>query len=312
MPHKRIQGARQYAVPGCCYQLPIVIIDDEKPAPTRTTTKTLTKTDTVMIGEQMRDMWQGRVDRPATHAEQPQRCRVSSISTSPNVRYSKANDLQKRARQYLDDDTEETDEGAKRLRLAGEDRFRGEGGLNHYKPQLTRQPFHQNNYTHFIKNSVDSSEPSLSDLEASLRTMQRGIDQRCTIARDIEMAEEQSRLQDEAEQAREADLRDRRFRSTVQSSLYTMWRDCDREREVAEELRQAREREQREQVQMKEREEEQMRRRELSNMEINLKGMWEAHDLEQGRTPKIRPGQLSEAGQRRVRERAEALRRRNQ
>lgn len=292
--------------------MPIVIIEDEKPAPTRTTTKAMTKTDTVMIGEQTRNMWQSRVDRPVVHAEQPQRCRVSSISRSSNVSFSKTNQIQKRARQNADDDNEEAVEGTKRLRLSGEDRVRGEGGLNHHKRNLARPSFHQNDHPHFNNINIDSSETSLAEIEASLRTMQRGIDQRRAIARDIEVAEEQSRLQHEAEQAREAELRDRRFRSTVQSSLYTMWRDCDREREAAEELRQAREREQREQVQMKEREEEQKRQRELSSMEANLKAMWEAHDLEQGRTPKIRPGQLSEAGQRRVRERAEALRRQKQ
>lgn len=89
-----------------------------------------------------------------------------------------------------------------------------------------------------------------------------------------------------------------------------MWQDYDRDRKAADERLKNIEREQREEVQAKEREEEEKRNRELANMEVSLKSMWEAHDLEQRRTPKIRPGQLSEAGQRRVREREERLGRR--
>lgn len=89
-----------------------------------------------------------------------------------------------------------------------------------------------------------------------------------------------------------------------------MWQDHDRDREAADERRKNLEREQREEAQEKEREMEEKRLGELASIETNLKSMWEAHDLDTGRTPEIRPGQLSEAGQRRVREREERLGRR--
>lgn len=89
-----------------------------------------------------------------------------------------------------------------------------------------------------------------------------------------------------------------------------MWQDYDRDREAADERLKNVEREQREEAKTKEREAEEKRLGELARMETSLKGMWAAHDLEQGRTPKIRPGQLSEAGQRRVREREERLKKR--
>lgn len=90
-----------------------------------------------------------------------------------------------------------------------------------------------------------------------------------------------------------------------------MWQECDRDREAAEKRRDTREREEREEAKRKEIEAEQKRQNEISNIEASLKSMWEAHDLERGVPAKIRPGQLSEAGQRRVRERAEKLRRHN-
>lgn len=305
MARKQTQGARQHALPGCCSQLPIVINEEEKPAPTRTNTKAMAELDTAVIEERVRDEWQGRVNRPAIHVEQPQRCRVSFIFLSSHLSYSKTNYLQKRALQNHDDDNEEVNEGPKRLRLSGEIRVREQGSLKHNIPH----PFHQNNQPRFTHINTDYSDHSMAGLEASLRTMQRGIDERRTVVRNIELAEEQSRLEEKAERAREAELQNHRFRSTLKSSLNTMWQDCDREREDAEKLRQAREREEREQIQMKQREEEQNRQRELSKMENNLKSMWEAHDIARGMP---RPGQLSEAGQRRARERAEALRRRRQ
>lgn len=312
MSRKQTQGARQHALPGCCSRLPIVINQDDKPAPTRTNKNTMARVGTVVIGEQWRDQRQGRVDRPAIQVEQPQRCRVSLISSASHVSYRKINYLQKRTLQNSDEDNEVVNEGPKRLRLSGEIRVRGQGSFNHNMPHLTRQPFRQNNQPRFTNVNTDYSEPSLADLEASLRTMQRGFDERRTVVRNVELAEEQSRLEEKAERARKAEMQDHRFRSTAKSSLYTMWQDCDREREVAEELRQAREREEREQVQMKQREEEQSRQQELAKMKNNLEAMWEAHDIGKGMPSRIRPGQLSEAGQRRARERAEALRRRKQ
>lgn len=89
-----------------------------------------------------------------------------------------------------------------------------------------------------------------------------------------------------------------------------MWGDYDREREAADERRRNIERAQQEEARREEREAEEKRVGELGRIEANLKGMWEAYDLEEGRTPKIRPGQLSEAGQRRVRQREDMLRRR--
>lgn len=281
-----------------------IVIEEETPTPTRTNTKAMAELDTVVIEERVRDKWQGRVNRPAIHVEQPQRCRVSFIFLSSHLSSSKTNYLQKRALQNLDDDNEEVNEGPKRLRLSGEIRVREQGSLKHNIP-----PYHRYNHPRFSHINTDSSDPSMAGLEASLRTMQRGIDERRTVVNNIELAEEQSRLEEKAERAREAELQNHRFRSTLKSNLNIMWQDCDREREHAEKLRQAREREEREQIQMKQREEEQSRQRELSKMENNLKSMWEAHDIARG-IP--RPGQLSEAGQRRVRERAEAQRRRKQ
>lgn len=89
-----------------------------------------------------------------------------------------------------------------------------------------------------------------------------------------------------------------------------MWQDHDRDREAADERRQKSEREQREKVQRKKREMGEKRRAELVVIEAKLKSMWKLHGEEEKRTLKIRPGQLSEAGQRRVREREERLGRR--
>lgn len=88
-----------------------------------------------------------------------------------------------------------------------------------------------------------------------------------------------------------------------------MWREKDREREAADNRLKNIEQEQREEAQTKEREVEDKRLGELARIENNLKSMWEAHDLIDRRTPTIRPGQLSEAGRRRVREREERMRR---
>lgn len=141
--------------------------------------------------------------------------------------------------------------------------------------------------------------------------MQRNVDLERATIRDIQRAEEQAKIQEEERQAHEARKRDQYYQFSAQSSLHRMWNDCDRDREAAEERRNTREREERkEREEMKRREwkAEQERLLELSNLETNLKSVWEAHDLERGMPAKIRPGQLSEAGQRRVRERAEKLR----
>lgn len=142
----------------------------------------------------------------------------------------------------------------------------------------------------------------------NLRAMQRDIDQGHANSREIEVFEEQARLQDKADKARDTELRVNHSQCIFQSNLSAMWRDSDRQREAAEELFQTRERERQEEIQRQEREEEHQRLQEVLKLETNLKSMWEAHDLTQGRTSRIQPGQLPMAGQRRVRER-EALRR---
>lgn len=142
----------------------------------------------------------------------------------------------------------------------------------------------------------------------NLRAMQRDIDQGRASIREIEVFEEQARLQDKADKARDAELRANHSQPIFQSSLSAMWRDCDRQRVAAEQLFQTRERERQEEIQMQEREEEHQRQQEVSRLENNLKSIWEAHDLMQGRNSRIQPGQLTMAGQRGVRER-EALRR---
>lgn len=138
---------------------------------------------------------------------------------------------------------------------------------------------------------------------------QRDIDLDRAAMRNIQRAEEQARIQEKEKKAREAKMRERSYRSNFQSSLHQMWRDCDRDREVAEERRNNKEREEREEMKRRELQAEQEKLHELSSMESKLENMWEAHDLARGMPGKIRPGQLSEAGQRRARERAEKLRR---
>lgn len=195
-----------------------------------------------------------------------------------------------------------------------------EGGRrpNQHIPRTNARPFHLNNRYHLSKQShltkVDdeNSASELAELEAGLRTMQRNMDLERATIRDIQRAEEQARIQEEERQARDAEIREQAYRFTVQSSLQKMWQDCDREREAAEDRRNTREREEREEAKRRERQAEQERSDELSNMEENLKSMWKMHDLERGMPAKIRPGQLSEAGQRRVRERAEKLRHQKQ
>lgn len=82
-----------------------------------------------------------------------------------------------------------------------------------------------------------------------------------------------------------------------------MWQDYDHDRKAADERLKGMEREQREKVHKKEREAEEKRLGELNSIEANIKSMWDADDLDATGIRKIRPGQLSEAGQKRVRER---------
>ncbi|KAG6367062.1 hypothetical protein INS49_001244 [Diaporthe citri] len=334
-------SARQYARPGCCYDKPIVINDDEQTAPTRTKTKPISNhtatwleakargrwqtpttttaestftNEATCLEQKAGDRWQGSVNRPAVRAETSQRCR-------------------KRAFADVGDDSDETNGGGKRLRIPEMGMAEGEGCPDQHTSQINPRPFHRNNRyqltnpSHLITHSrltkqshltkIDDENPAseLAELEAGLRTMQRNMDLERATIRDIQKAEEQARIQKEEKQAREAEIREQNYRFTVQSSLHKMWQDCDREREAVEErrnIREREEREEREEAKRRERQAEQERFDELSNMEATLKSMWKAHDLERGIPAKIRPGQLSEAGQRRVRERAEKLRHQKQ
>lgn len=231
---------------------------------------------------------------------------------------AKTNDFQKRAFADVGGDSDETNGGGKRLRGPEIGMAEGDGCPNQHTSHINTRPFNSNNRYRVINHSrltkLEDENPAseLAELEARLRTMQRNMDLERATVRDIQRAEEQARIQKEEKQAREAEIREQSYRSTVQSSLHKMWQNCDREREAAEERRNTREREEREESKRRERQVEQERVNELSNMEANLKSMWKAHDLERGMPAKIRPGQLSEAGQRRVRERAEKLRRHKQ
>lgn len=120
MRHQQTRSARQYARPGCCYDLPIEINDDEKNTTTITRTRPIsthtatwleakardrwqatttataesTFTNTAMgIEEKGGDNWRDSGNRSTIQAESSQRCRVSSISTTCDVSYRKANSL---------------------------------------------------------------------------------------------------------------------------------------------------------------------------------------------------------------------------
>lgn len=111
MPQKT-QSARQYARPGCCYELPIEINDDEQTTTTRTRTKPVSVHTATWLEAKARGRWEAptttsgeptptntvkcfeekagnrlrsSVNRPAVEAEPPQRCRVSSTFTQYNI-----------------------------------------------------------------------------------------------------------------------------------------------------------------------------------------------------------------------------------
>lgn len=108
--------ARQYARPGCCYDKPIVIDDDEQKAITETKTKPISIHTATWLEAKARGRWQspttttaesiftkkatcfeeqagerrqGSINRPAVQAGPSQRCRVSTILTPYDVSYSK-------------------------------------------------------------------------------------------------------------------------------------------------------------------------------------------------------------------------------
>lgn len=113
MRHRQTKRARQYALPGCCFDKPIVVDDDDeqttatKPrnipisahtatwleakargrwSASATTTAESTSSNTVTrVEEEAEDGWRGSVSRPAVQAEKSQRCRVSSILTRYDV-----------------------------------------------------------------------------------------------------------------------------------------------------------------------------------------------------------------------------------
>lgn len=178
-------------------------------------------------------------------------------------------------------------------------------------PPLTNQS-HTINRSHLTRFDGEGPSSDLAELEASLRKKQWDMDLEGATMRRIQRAEEQARIQEEEKKSREADMRERSYRFQFQSNLNQMWHDCDRDREAAEERRNSKEREEREAMKRRELQAEQEKLRELSSMESKLQDMWEAHDLARGLPGKIRPGQLSEAGQRRARERAEKLRHQKQ
>lgn len=222
-----------------------------------------------------------------------------------NTTCRKSNDLQKRAVLEVDEDNEEPrNGGAKRLRLSGDDSY-----PTQHTSHIINRPSHQNDRRHLIQPYNEKAEDTLAELEADLRAKQRRIDEDRVINREIRVREEQARLRDEEERARAAELREQQNRSIFRSNLHAMWEDYDRDREAAEERLKDMEREQREKIHKKEREAEEKRRGELNNIEASIKSMWDADDLDATGNRKIRPGQLSEAGQRRVRERQERLRR---
>ncbi|KAL2284080.1 hypothetical protein FJTKL_09285 [Diaporthe vaccinii] len=285
-PHQT-QRIRQYAVPGCCYEKPIIIGGDEQVAPIRTRPKPISNHTATWLEEMARERREGRVNRPVVANVQAQGRRKRTVLD-------------------VDDYNEEPRKGgAKRVRLSGGDSY-----PTHLTSHVIDSPFYQNHNHNLTKTNYEKAEDTLAELEAGLRTRQRQIDQERAIVRNIQLAEEQARLREEEEQARTAELQDQQYRSTVRSSLHITWQNHDRDRQAADERLKNIEREQREAAQAKEREEEEKRNGELARMEVSLKSMWETHDLEQRRTPKIRPGQLSEAGQRRVREHEERMGRR--
>lgn len=286
--------------------MPITIDDDNQAPQDNAKPKPISNHTAAWLGALAKGRWEGGANRPAVEAAQAQGCRVSSMFTPSSASYRKANDLQKRAVLEVDDDNEEPrNGGAKRLRLSVGDSY-----PTHLTPPHIIRPFHQNNHYHITKTADEEAEDTLGVLEGGLRTSLRQFDQERAILRDIRVAEEQEKSRLEEERARAAELRDQQYRSAFRSNLQTMRRDYDREREVADERLKNIEREQREEAQKQTRETEDKRLEEVASIEAKLKSMWAADELDARGYRKIRPGQLSEAGQRRVREREERLRRR--
>ncbi|KKY38907.1 hypothetical protein UCDDA912_g01042 [Diaporthe ampelina] len=154
--------------------------------------------------------------------------------------------FQKRALPDIGDDTDDTNAGAKRLRLSGTGMAGGEECPTQDIPQVNTRPFQPKNRSHLTNPDDEKSTNNLVELEAGLCTMQRNMDLERATIRDIQRAEEQAKTQEEEKRAREAGMRDQNYRSALQSSLHKMWHDCDRDREAAEERRNTREREERE------------------------------------------------------------------
>lgn len=216
-----------------------------------------------------------------------------------NASYRNSNDLQKRANLEVDEDNDGArNGGAKRLRLSGDN-----GYPTQHTSHIINRPSQQNNRHHLTQPYNEKAEDTLAELEVDLRAKQRRMDEDRVINREIRVREEQARLRDEEERARAAELRQQQNRSAFRSNLHAMWQDYDHDRKAADERLKGMEREQRERVHKKEREAEEKRLGELNSIEANIKNMWDADDLDATGIRKIRPGQLSEAGQRRVRER---------
>lgn len=296
-PRKQTRPARQVARPGCCYELPITINDDDQVAPSNENPKPVSN----HTAEWMQALASGRfgsgANRPAVDAAQAQGARVSSMVSPRNASYRKANDLQKRALRDVDCDNDEpSDGGAKRLRLSGGDSY-----ATRTTPQTINAPSLRTTPYNLTKTAEEKHDATTAAPKFGLRTSQCQINPDNVIARDIQVSQEQTRLRG---RARAAELLEQQNQPDY---LRTMWQDHDRHREVAEGRLMNQQRERREEAQKQAQETEEKRLGVIAGIEASIRSMWDADLLDARGDPKIRPGQLSAAGQQRVREREERL-----
>lgn len=83
---QQIKRVRQYARPGCCYELPITIEDDNQPAPNNKQPNNMDNHTAAWMEALAGGRWAGRANKPAGTVQAPRAApaqgpRVSSILT---------------------------------------------------------------------------------------------------------------------------------------------------------------------------------------------------------------------------------------
>ncbi|KAG8169360.1 hypothetical protein KVR01_000105 [Diaporthe batatas] len=287
MPRSRKQTrpARQYARPGCSYELPICIDNEEQVAPKKTNTNQSSNHTASWMEALAKGRWEGGANRPTVEGSQAQGSR-------------------KRTNRDVDEDNEEPrNGGAKRLRLSG-----GDSHAKLVTPTAIHQPLPTPN--HPTKTVKGQAKNNLRAPRIGVRTRPHQIEQENSefFARNNQVAVGQTSPKDDEEQALDANPREQQYQPAPWATLHTMWQDHDRQLEAAKERLRITEQEEREKAERQAREREEERLGEIGTIEASIRSMWEADPLDERGDRKIRLGLSAEAGLRRFRERQEMMR----